>query len=679
MYAIMLCSVLAVLLVGFISIYASSNILKEYSSDSAQLLAESNAKTLNETIGKIEASVNGLAITVTSMLDSVTKFQSSAAYVREYQETIRPIAEQFASNTDGAMSFYVRFNPEFTEPTSGLFYADTDGDRTIEQLVPTDFSKYEATDIEHVGWYYTPTQAEKPVWLDPYRNENIGVDMISYIVPLFKEGVTIGVVGMDIDFKLFTDIVNGIKPHENSYGSLLNANQSFLIDPSRTLKDNLADISPKVSEIVNTGESGVTEIVFDKEERVISYATLSNGHMLLITSTTDDLYQDVDSLTRLIAVALIVIIIIAALIALLLGNRFANPLKLLIASMNKVKDGDLTIQADIRSKDEIGEIGKHFNGMVNELGNLTRNIRLVSDSIHTSILALTSSSHEIAAASEQVTASVDEIARGTKAQSASIESCSEFASSLSEKSRIVYENTNDILSSMDEMNENSKGSLVVVTGLNEINAKNNSAIDHIERTINDLNEQHRQIGQIVEQINQIAMQTNLLALNASIESARAGEAGKGFAVVAGEIRKLAEHSRKSTEDIESIIATVQENSQGTVQAMHVVKERGVQQTEAVIKVSGAFELISASIAGINQRLTTNGDQMTQLTEDAERLAAEIEEISAISEESAASSEQASYTLQSQANDLETVVSAIEDLKQLVDSLNELNMRFKLER
>jgi len=383
MHAIILCSVTAVLVVGLISIYASSNILKKYSSDSAQLLAESNAKTLNETIGKIETSVNGLAISVLSMLDSVEKFQSSPAYVHDFQESLRTIAEQFGQNTDGAMSFYVRFNPEYTEPTSGLFYADTDGDGTIEPLVPTDFSKYDATDVEHVGWYYSPIQAQRPVWLDPYRNENIGVDMISYVVPLFKDGQTIGVVGMDIDFKLFTDIVNGIKPYEHSYGSLLNANQGFLIDPERTQEDHLANISPYISEQMKTSESGVMEALIQNEEKIISYATLSNGHILLITSTKKDLYHDVDWLTKLIAAVLVGMIIIAAVTALLLGNKFAKPLKLLIANMKKVKDGDLTIQANIRSKDEIGEIGNNFNDMVKELGNLTRNIRYVSDSIHT--------------------------------------------------------------------------------------------------------------------------------------------------------------------------------------------------------------------------------------------------------------------------------------------------------
>lgn len=296
MYAIILCSVTTVFIVGLISIYASNSMLKRYSSDGAQLLAESNAKALNITIGKIETSVNDLSIAVLSMLDDVEQFKSDPTYVKEFQEKIRPIADEYSKNTNGAMGFYVRFNPDFTDPTSGIFHADTEGDGKIEQLTPTDFSQYDPSDLAHVGWYYTPINAGKPVWLDPYRNKNIGIDMISYVVPLFKDGETIGVVGMDINFKVFTETIDGIKPYKNSYGALLNADQHFLIHPELTQMDNLMDVNKDFSEKIKENEAGVTEASLNNEERVISYAKLSNGHTLLIFSAKNDIYRDVAQL-----------------------------------------------------------------------------------------------------------------------------------------------------------------------------------------------------------------------------------------------------------------------------------------------------------------------------------------------------------------------------------------------
>lgn len=678
MFAITLCSVTAVLIVGLISIYASNRIIKDYSSNNVQLLAESNAKTLNITIGKIETSVNDLSIAVLSMLDDVDKLKSDPTYVREFQEKVRPIADEFSKNTNGAMGFYLRFNPAFSEPTSGLFHADTDGNGKIEQLTPTDFSQYDPTDVERVGWYYTPINAGKPVWLDPYRNENIGIDMISYVVPLFKDGETIGVVGMDINFNIFTDIINNIKPYENSYGALLNANQQFLIHPEFTQTDHLVDMNKDFSEEIIANEVGVTESALNNEDSMTSYAKLSNGQTLLISSTKSDIFHDVNQLTILIFLLLVGIIIISVIIALILGNKITKPIYALIADMKKVKEGNLTIQTAIKNKDEIGEIGNNFNSMVQELGNLTRNISIVAERINASSFSLTNVSHDMTAASEEVAASVEEIAEGNKVQSKSIENCSGISSNLSSKCNGLYSNTNEVLTSMKEMNVKNEDGLVLITGLNEINAENQKATENIEKVILNLNGKTKSISHILEQISGIAEQTNLLALNASIESARAGEAGKGFAVVASEIRKLAEQSRKSTEDIRNIILSVEEDSKSTVDAMQNVKERATEQSQAVIKVSKAFELISSSIMNINKKLTINGTYITQLAENAEQLAEEIEEISSISEESAASSEQVAVTIQSQAKDFEQVVIAVEDLKQLVVSLNELIKKFKIE-
>lgn len=678
MFAIILCSVIAVLFVSTVSIYVSNSIIRKYSTNDAQLLAESNANTLNITIGKIETSVNDLSITVLSMLDDVEKLKSDPQYVQQFQEKVRPIAEEFATNTNGAMAFYLRFNPEFSEPTSGLFHADSDGDGNIEQLIPTDFSQYDPSDVGNVGWYYIPINTGKPMWLDPYHNENIGVDMISYVVPLFKDGETIGVVGMDINFAVFTEIINNIKPYKNSYGALLNSSQQFLIHPELTINDNLVDMNKDFSEDLAANDSGVKDIALNNEDSIISYSKLSNGQTLLISSTKNDIFHDVHQLTNNIIILLIVIIIVSIIVALLLGNRFTKPLKALIEDMRKVKEGDFTIQVAIKSKDEIGEIGKNFNSMVEELGNLTKNISIVSERVNASSLALTTASHDMTAASEEVTASVEEIAAGNKMQSISIENCSEISSDFSIKCSELQLNTNEVLSSMKEMNLNIKDGLVLNAGLNEINAENRKATEMIEKVTLDLNTNIKNISMIIEKISEISEQTNLLALNASIESARAGEAGKGFAVVAEEIRKLAEQSKRSTEDIRNIISAVQEDSKNTVDAMQNVKERATEQSEAVQKVNHSFELISNSIQNINEKLTMNGSYITKLADNAEQLAKEFVGISSISEESAASSEQVAATMQSQARDFEKVVLAVDDLKELVVSLNNLIKKFKVE-
>src|SRR5690606_5200700 len=133
----------------------------------------------------------------------------------------------------------------------------------------------------------------------------------------------------------------------------------FLIHPEYTQTDNLVDVNKDFSEEIKGDNLGITEAALNNEERVISYAELSNGHTLLISSTKNDIYSDVDQLTKVICFVLFGIIIIAVMIAFLLGNKITKPIHTLIADMKKVKEGDFTIQTTIKNKDEIGEIGKN--------------------------------------------------------------------------------------------------------------------------------------------------------------------------------------------------------------------------------------------------------------------------------------------------------------------------------
>lgn len=673
--AIMLCSAVSVVLVGLVGIYSSNRMLTKSSDEAARLLAENNGKTLNLVIDKIESSVNGLAISVTSMLDNVAQFKSDPAYVNSFQEKIRPIAEQFARNTEGAMSFYVRFNPAFTEPTSGLFHADTDGDGNIERLTPTDFSQYDPSDDAHVGWYYIPVRAGTAVWLDPYLNENIGVQMISYVVPIEVDGESIGVVGMDIDFSRFTEIVNGIKPYPNSYGALLNADLDYLIHPESSQTGNsskLTDIDPGLSEAVRDHALGVTT----SGEQLIAYARLSNGHTLLIHSLKRDIYQEMNELTQRILAVLAGIVLIALSVAWFVGGRMSRPLRSLIAVLGRVKEGDFTVRASIRQRDEIGEIGQHFNGMVQELESLTKSIRSVSRKIDGSSQSLGAVAEEVTASSEEAAASAQEIAAGNKTQAELIDHCSTISSALSEKFERLSGNTAEVLRAMTEMKADNRDGLALMNSLNEANEINGQAIRRIEQTVQELDGNIRSIVTILEQLKQIADQSELLALNASIESSRAGEAGRGFAIVAGEIRKLAEQSKRWTESIGEIVSDVQANAAHTVDAMHHVKERSAEQTEAVANVSRAFDRLSAAVGEVTERMETNGAYIMQAQEDGDKLAGEIIEIASISEQSASSSQQVSAAVSEQAQGFGKVAEEVEALNRLTAELNALVQRFK---
>ena len=191
------------------------------------------------------------------------------------------------------MTFYIRFNPQITPPTSGVFYSKSDEKSNFEKLVPTDFSKYDPSDTEHVGWYYIPVNAKKPTWLDPYLNSNINVYMVSYVVPIFKDGKSIGIVGMDIDFKNIQNIIKNTKVYDSGYAFLLNRKYDIMSHPELNIKDNLATIDNGSMKILtdemskNSSSDKQFSYTYKGISKNLNYNNLSNGWIFALTAPSD--------------------------------------------------------------------------------------------------------------------------------------------------------------------------------------------------------------------------------------------------------------------------------------------------------------------------------------------------------------------------------------------------------
>jgi methyl-accepting chemotaxis protein len=205
----------------------------------------------------------------------------------------------------------------------------------------------------------------------------------------------------------------------------------------------------------------------------------------------------------------------------------------------------------------------------------------------------------------------------------------------------------------------------------------NSVINEAVGFVRDLKDRSQQIGRIVDVITGFANQTNLLSLNAAIEAARAGESGRGFAVVAEEVRKLAEGSKKSAEEITDLIAEIQAKTEKTVisidsgskevtEGMEVVKETGVA-LEEIIK--GAEE------AGAMSRQVSSGSQ--QMVEGIEKIVKAVEEMSATAEENASAVQEVSASTEEQAASMEQMASSAQELSDMAIKLAELTAKFKL--
>jgi methyl-accepting chemotaxis protein len=354
-------------------------------------------------------------------------------------------------------------------------------------------------------------------------------------------------------------------------------------------------------------------------------------------------------MTRVVIILGLVAIVIGSVISWLIGKGILSSLKDVTQLTDRVAQGDLTSKLQIDSSDEIGELGKAVNRMVDDLSNIVRRIR--------------STASQVSGASDQIASASEQMASGAEEQQAQL---SEVAASIEEMSAMILEaskNTNETQQNTREANaaasEGRRAVAETVTGIEQIAEIVNSASEQI----GTLEQRSREIGEVIRVIDDIADQTNLLALNANIEAARAGDAGRGFAVVADEVRKLAERTVKATGEIGEQIKRIQADVGSTVSAMSRITEQS-QAGQALAAQSGeALEKIASSINNVNQAMDQIASASNEQSSGAEEISKNVEMISSVAREAASGAQQ--------------LAASAEQLNQEVESLNALIGHFKV--
>ncbi len=329
-----------------------------------------------------------------------------------------------------------------------------------------------------------------------------------------------------------------------------------------------------------------------------------------------------------------------------LGKSIGQPLDALVKTVTRIdQQGDLSLRAENRHNNEIGDVIKAFNALMESLQNIVRGVRLSSQEL------LSSSNHLGEAASQSLTSS-----------QANSDAASSVAAAVEELSVSVA----NISSQAQLADEASKSSLSLArqAGLSTDKAASemraiSGVVKESAQTMVELASQVKGISDIAGTIRGIAQQTNLLALNAAIEAARAGEQGRGFAVVADEVRSLAERTADSTLKIGSIIESIQKGTQIAVEQMQSGVERvnlGVQISDDVgTQISGVTEHVrqaAMAVAHISESLREQDAAGQDIARSIERVAVVSEENYGVAQETS----DVAKTLSNVANQLESQIA-----------------------
>ena len=560
---VILCSLVSTFICGAISIVNSVSTSYEDSQQEMQLKCVSQSDELDTMMQNVSQSVEMVYSIAVAKLEHAASFRTSKDYVDTYTKQMLPILMQSAQNTKGALTAYIRYNPEFTEPTSGLFLTRDNSDSEFESVTPTDFSMYDPSDVEHVGWYYIPVQNGKETWMEPYLNSNIGVYMISYVIPIEVDGESIGIIGMDIDFSEFTNTIDSLSIFDSGYGFLANDSGEVMYHKDLEIGSNLADADSGLQAVVDalgneqTEETAVS-YTYQGKDKVMYYKTLENGMKFVLTAPKTELQEKSRQLAKQIFGGAAFAMILTIIIGTVLGFTITKPITQIDGIVKQTAEfaSNPANQHLYKRKDETGRMAISLHNMRKNLRQMVANIRHVYTDLKNTTEQLSDTTKRVREMSSVNTDTTQELAAAMEETAATMETVNTTVSDIKERATDIERYSKEGRESSVEVKERA-GQLKLKT--QAASEKTVQMYENVQQKTEAAMEQAKaveKINQFTQAILEISSQTNLLALNASIEAARAGEAGKGFAVVAGEIGTLAAQTSTTVGSINEIIAEV---------------------------------------------------------------------------------------------------------------------------
>ncbi len=573
-----------------------------------------------------------------------------------------------AEKINTAMNNIINIANTDSENVMAVWISDLDS----STLTSDGFTSGEDWDITSRGWYRCITE-KQTILTEPYIDSSTGKMVLSAASPVYDEdGNVLGAVGMDISLEHITEIMSEYKIGRHGYILLLSENGTLLYHPQtdiiqKNIKD--IDISPNV---INAITSKRDEFLKYKSDGSTNYGFLHHtgdtGYIVLSCMSFSEYY----TMLIIIIIALISIFAIGIILIAYRIKKSAINLTKPILELNhtaqQLAAGNLDVNINITSKNEIGELGDSFQKMVDRLkkyityidetsevlsqiadGKLSIHLKNdyvgefqkiktallnISDSMNQVMVGINKSSDQVSIGAAELATASQVLAEGAEEQAASIEQLSATTNNLADQ----------VENSHKEAEISAQATAQTTTMIEQNQEKMKLMMD----AMNKIYQTSQQVVGIIQTIEDISSQTNLLSLNASIEAARAGEAGKGFAVVADEIGKLAlESSRAANTTKELIELSIKEIDKGNTiaaSAMNSLKE-------SVSAVDHVNEMIQKTA----ENAAIQAENMKQLRVGIEEITHSIQDNSAASQETSATSEE----LASQAEILNKMVQKFE--------------------
>ncbi|MBW9173733.1 methyl-accepting chemotaxis protein [Clostridium estertheticum] len=534
-------------------------------------------------------------------------------------------------------------------------------------------------DATKSSWYKQALEHKGQVIITPeYIDDGTKKNIITLAKTVEKNGKVVGVVEIDLTLNTLAEQISTKKLGNTGYVFISETSGKVLAHPVKKLINTYTASKLPFWNNAKSQNSGFVNYDDNGSKKFGVYQTNElTGWKLVATLDQSELSNDTKSIIHTTLLIILIMGLISVVMSLLLSKGIAYNIHNLKDVFAKASNGDLTVSIKASTKDEFEDLAISFNSMMKNISGIMNNVTNSSKTVAETSTTLASMSEEVTVSIGEVSSAIEQVSIGATQQAQNAQDGALAMDDLSNRLDKISNNSNE----MDKISTGTKDlgtkGLSMMDTLIEKSNKTKSSTKEVNEIIQDMNESTKQINAISETLVSITEQTSLLSLNASIESARAGEAGKGFAVVAGEIRKLAEQSKNSTEDIKGIIANIQKKSNTAVEAIKSTETVVDEQELAVGETKNIFSEILKSIDIMITKVEETKISIVDVNEKKQSTVLEIENISSISEQTAAASEQVSASTEEITATMEEFAKHSSELQALSEKLDNEIKKFKI--
>ena len=333
-----------------------------------ELVKENKSLDLTATLKAIENSVRLSEDFILKTLDD-KRIEKDFAYEKEYMDRLEEEMIRFSRGTRDAVALYFRLEHDRFGDARGIFLTGNSKQGFI-RVKNTSLLEYSPNDTEHVGWYYIPVWAKKPIWTNPYENKNINIVMMSYIIPIYKQGQLLGIVGMDINLATIKKIIDSV-PLENmlclligSENNIIYTNTNHSLKPSVSQTANTDAIMDLISS--NNGEKH-KRFTWEETEYFGQIQTLDNGMSLITGIPSSSLKEFQLKVFIMLAAVLILVLILAFFVNIYSARKIINPVREMTDVTFRLSRGELNTTLSYKSKNELGTLADNIRKMTGQM------------------------------------------------------------------------------------------------------------------------------------------------------------------------------------------------------------------------------------------------------------------------------------------------------------------------